>query len=80
MVGDQSIVAKIPLCELVANNKSRGVTNKCMWAGYMLDNLTSWTHFHEKEKGLVNCVYKPCPAVLYSVVPEKQSVFLMLLH
>ena len=74
MVGDQSIVAKIPLRALVANNKSRGVTKKCMWAGYVLDNLASWTHFHEKEKGLVNCIYKPCPAVLYSVVQSHCSI------
>ena len=31
-------------------------------------SLVSQTHFCKREKGLVNCEYKLCPAVLYSVV------------
>ena len=47
---------------------------KCVWAGCVLDSLVSWTHFHKKGKGLVNCIYKPCPVVLYSVVQSHCSI------
>ena len=40
-------------------------------------SLTRQTHFHKRGKGLVNCVYKHCPATLYSVV---QSCCSLLSH
>ena len=34
----------------------------------MSTSLASQTHFRKRGKGLVNCIYKPCPAALYSAV------------
>ena len=40
-----------------------------------MTSLTSQTHFMKKEgKGLVNCVYKPCPTTLYSVGQSHCSI------
>ena len=36
-------------------------------------SLASQTHFHKIGKGLVNCVYKPCRAALYSAVQSRCS-------
>ena len=43
----------------------------CKW---MVTSLASQTHFRKRGKGLVNCVYKPCPAALYSAVPSCCSI------
>ena len=37
-------------------------------------SLASQTHFAKKGKCLVNCVYKPCPAALYSAVQSHCSI------
>ena len=37
-------------------------------------SLASQTHFRKRGKGLVNCVYKPCPAALYSAVQPCCSI------
>ena len=37
-------------------------------------SLASQTHFHKRGKGLMNCVYKPCLAALYSVVQSCCSI------
>ena len=37
-------------------------------------SLASQTHFCKRGKGLVNCVYKPCPATLYSAVQSCCSI------
>ena len=37
-------------------------------------SLTSQTHFRKRGKGLANCVYKPCPAALYSAVQSCCSI------
>ena len=37
-------------------------------------SLASQTHFRKRGKGLVNCVYKPCPAALYSAVQSSCSI------
>ena len=38
-------------------------------------SLASQTHFRKRGKGLVNCVYKPCPAAVYSVVQSCCSIW-----
>ena len=38
-------------------------------------SLKSQTHFRKKGKGMVNYVYKPCPATLYSVVQSHLQYF-----
>ena len=37
-------------------------------------SLASQTHFRKRGKGLANCVYKPCPAALYSAVQSCCSI------
>ena len=37
-------------------------------------SLVSQTYFRKRGKGLVNCEYKLCPAVLYSVVQSHCSI------
>ena len=37
-------------------------------------SLASQTHFRKRGKGLVNCVYKPCPGALYSVSQSHCSI------
>ena len=37
-------------------------------------SLASQTHFHKKEKGLINCKYKSCPAALYNAVQSRYSM------
>ena len=37
-------------------------------------SLASQTHFRKRGKGPVNCVYKPCPAALYSAVQSRCSI------
>ena len=37
-------------------------------------SLASQTHFHKRGKGLVNCVYKPCPSALYSAPQSRCSI------
>ena len=37
-------------------------------------SLASQTHFRKRGKGLVNCVYKPCPTALYSAVQSCCSI------
>ena len=46
------------------------------WDSGTLGNtsLASQTHFRKRGKGLVNCVYKPCPAALYSAVQSSCSI------
>ena len=36
--------------------------------------LASQTHFRKRGKGLVNCVHKPCPGVLYSAPQSRCSI------
>ena len=38
-------------------------------------SLASQTHFRKRGKGLVNCVYKPCPAAVYSAVQSCCSIW-----
>ena len=46
------------------------------WDSGTLGNtsLASQTHFRKRGKGLVNCIYKPCPAGLYSAVQSSCSI------
>ena len=37
-------------------------------------SLAGPTHFRKEGKGLVNCVYKPCPAALYSAAQSCCSI------
>ena len=37
-------------------------------------SLASQTHFRKRGKGLVNCVYKPCPGALYSAPQSRCSI------
>ena len=37
-------------------------------------SLASQTHFPKRGKGLVNCVYKPCPSALYSAPQSRCSI------
>ena len=51
------------------------VCGHCMHScSRLLFSLTSQTHFRKKGKGLVNYVYKPCPAALYSAVQSRCSI------
>ena len=40
----------------------------------VISSLASQTHFRKRGKGLVNCIYKPCPAALYSAVQSCCSI------
>ena len=39
-----------------------------------INSLVSQTHFRKRGKGLVNCVYKPCPGALYSAPQSRCSI------
>ena len=40
----------------------------------IVTSLASQIHFHKRGKGLVNCVYKLCSTILYSVVQSRCSI------
>ena len=42
--------------------------------GLEVPSLASQTHFRKRGKGLVNCVYKPCPGALYSAPQSRCSI------
>ena len=52
---------------------SAQLKTECTYHDFIIEPLL-FVALIQKGKGLVNCVYKPCPAALYSVVQSHCSI------